>query len=96
MNKWQYFSQLNRFKQVLLNIFIESAILTVFWGVKLCNFLYRTIFVWIVSSVYIQDGVKSNEKKLVRSHYLTTKIDESLTLNSKTKVLDLAIKTKKK
>ncbi len=57
MNSLKNFVQLKRFQQLLLTTFLGD-IPTIFGGVKLRNFLYRTIFYRIGSSVYIQDGVE--------------------------------------
>ncbi|MEA5602809.1 acyltransferase [Nostoc sp. UHCC 0252] len=51
------FSKLKRFQELLLTTFLGD-IPTIFGGVKLRIFFYRTIFAQIGSSVYIQDGVE--------------------------------------
>ena len=92
MNNGQYFSRLKKFQELLLTTFLGD-IPTIVGGVKLHNFRYRTIFARIVSSVSVQNGVEIDGKELLNSNLPATKVDE--TLSSKTKVLDLAIKTKK-
>ncbi|MBE9003506.1 acyltransferase [Fortiea sp. LEGE XX443] len=57
MNNLKYFAKLKRLQELLLMTFL-SDVPTILGGVKLRNWLYRTIFLHIGSSVYIQDGVE--------------------------------------